>query len=304
MSFNFAWILCFLLIPLVLCVLELRGRGLAVALPFDHTSQPEHPVLNYLLKLCSLLPHLLLALAIILAAEPRRIVNRSVEQEVTNILFLLDESGSMTEAMGKKPKYTVAMESIEKFISYRKGDSFGLMVFGGDAFPWIPVTRDMSAIRCASQFLSPSVMPSNMQGTNFIPALDLARETLKKQKEGDRLVIMMTDGFSADIYGEPGRQLAARLQAERIKVYAVLALNGQTEPNFERLVKSTGGEMYFANDPKTVEEVMKKIDAMNPTRLKPSGLIMEDFFKPLALCGVAVLLLYVLSLMKLRYTPW
>lgn len=304
MSFSYVWMLCFLLVPLALCMLEIRRRGFAVALPFDHTSQPEHPVLSYLLKLTSLLPPLLLALAVILAAGPRRVVSRSVEQEVTNILFLLDESGSMNEAMGKKPKYAVAMESIEKFISYRKGDSFGLMVFAGDAFPWIPVTRDMSAIRCASQFLNPSIMPSNMQGTSFVPALDLARETLKKQKEGDRLVIMMTDGFSSDIYGEPGRQLAARLQMERIKVYAVLALDGKPEPNFERLVKATGGEMYFANDPKTVEEVMKKIDAMNPTRLKPAGLVMEDFFKPLALCGAAVLLLYTFSLMKLRYTPW
>ena len=77
-----------------------------------------------------LLPILLLAIAILLLAGPRRFEQPRSEREMTNILFCLDVSGSMTAPFGAGSRYDAAMTSLNDFISFRKGDAFGLTVFG------------------------------------------------------------------------------------------------------------------------------------------------------------------------------
>ena len=51
--------------------------------------------------------------------------------------------------IGDGSRYDTAMKSLDDFLTYRKGDAFGLTFFGNNTLHWVPLTSDVSAIRCS-----------------------------------------------------------------------------------------------------------------------------------------------------------
>src|SRR5206468_11715957 len=66
----------------------------------------------------------------------QRLANTDKERALTNILFALDVSGSMTSPFGDGKRSDKAIEAINEFTTYRKGDAFGLTIFGSDVLHW------------------------------------------------------------------------------------------------------------------------------------------------------------------------
>src|SRR5262249_11177351 len=143
MRFLNPWLLFFLVIPAVLLAwVWLRG-GPRLVLPFDHAQGKSRGAFWWvILTAVESIPALLLAVAVLLLAGPQRVGIPESRRSLTNIQLVVDVSGSMTSPFGDGSRYDAAMKSAEEFITYRKGDAFGLTFFGNNYLHWVPLTSD------------------------------------------------------------------------------------------------------------------------------------------------------------------
>ena len=311
MSFAHPWVLLALLIPGAVIaweVLRAGGGGRAVAMPFDHARARVRRWLPGLLTAAGVIPAVILAAVVVILAGPQRLGPPGQERVLTNIELVLDVSGSMSSPIGYSragaSRYTAAMDAITTFTSRRKGDAFGLTIFGGEVVRWVPLTKDLSAIRNATPFLDPKSMPGPLNSTRVGHALDFTREVLAKQKDGDRLIILITDGFSSDLEGPAAMTVASALSAEHIVVHAINVGDGPAPDQLFAVVTPTGGKVFDASNQASLNSIFAHIDAMHPTRIRPKEREPVDFFTPVAMAAAALLGLHALCLTGFRYTPW
>ncbi len=304
MTFAHPWLFALLIIPLGLAVFLWKRGGRRIPLPFDHQPLPRARLMGFLLKMADLLPVLLLMLAIAILAGPRRFEQPRSEREMTNILFCLDVSGSMTSQFGAATRYDAAMGAVNDFISFRKGDAFGLTVFGSSVLNWVPLTNDVSAFRCAPPFLRPENLPPWFGGTMIGMALRAAEKTMLASDSGDRMIILFTDGESYDLNNGQDVAIAQSLKANGIKVYDVHIAEGGVPDSVAIIASMTGGEVFSAGDPAALKAVFARIDEMQKAPLKRVTPDPVDFFEPFSIAGLCLGGLYLLTLFGLRHTPW
>jgi len=304
MTFAHPWLLALLVLPVGLAVYLWKRAGRRVPLPFDHQPIRRERLLGFLLKTADLLPVLLLMLAIAILAGPRRFEQPRSEREMTNILFCLDVSGSMMASFGSGTRYDAAMGAVNDFITYRKGDAFGLTVFGSAVLNWVPLTNDVSAFKCAPPFLKPDVLPGWFGGTSIGMALRSAEKTLLAGDSGDRMIVLFTDGMSYDLMNGQDVAIAQSLKRNNIKVYDVHVAEGSAPDEVAVIASMTGGEVFAAGDPASLKAVFARIDEMQKAPLKRVTPDPVDFFQPFAIAGLGIGGLYLLTLFGLRHTPW
>ncbi len=305
MSFAHPTILIALTIPVLLIVFQWRTQTRPLPLPFDHQKTPHRKWLSTLLNLVNTLPYLTLATIILILAGPRTFERPKSERKLTNIMFCLDVSGSMGTSFGTGDRYAAAMESLNRFLDYRKGDAFSLVVFGGDNLRWVPLTTDVSAFRHAPPFLHPRKLPSWFNGGTFIgKALKQAEKDLINTETGDRMIILLSDGASFDLRDGNDIKIARELADHNITVFSIHIGGGDPPPEVSVISSITGGETFAAGDPAALAAVFTRIDGMAQAsliRLTPDPV---DNFKPYLLTAMALAGLYLLTLFGLRYTPW
>jgi Ca-activated chloride channel homolog len=304
MTFAHPWLLVLLVLPIALAVFLCRRGGRKVPLPFDHQPLRRARMLGFLLRSADLIPVALLSLVIVLLAGPRRFEQPRSEREMTNIQFCLDVSGSMMAEFGTGNRYDAAMESVNEFISYRKGDAFGLTIFGSAVLNWVPLTSDVSAFRCAPPFLRPEVLPPWFGGTMIGMALRSAEKVLISSDEGDRMILLISDGESYDLSNGQDMTIAQNLKANGITVYAIHIAEGNPPDSVAMIASMTGGEVFAAGDPAALTAIFKRIDEMQKAPLKRVVPDPVDFFQPFALAGLSLGGMYLLTLFGLRHTPW
>lgn len=290
--------------PIGFLVFQWRHKGHAVPLPSDHHPHRRRRFLTFLLGLTGSLPALLLALAILLLAGPRKFEQPRSAREMTNIQFCIDVSGSMTAPFGDGDRYDAAMAAVNSFIDYRKGDSFGLSIFGNSVLHWIPLTSDVSAFRCAPPFLHPSKLPGWFGGTEIGKALKACEDVLTSREEGDRMILLISDGQSMDLYNGKDVEIANSLKENGIVVYGVHVAEGAPPPEVSVIASITGGQYFSAGDPASLEAVFKQIDAMKQAPIKRLTPDPVDNFEPFLIASFIIAGLYLLSLFGLRYNPW
>ncbi|MBK1825702.1 vWA domain-containing protein [Haloferula rosea] len=305
MSFHHPAFLWLLALPLIWGFWQWVRRGHAVALPFDHGGLREGRVLRFFIHLAGSLPAVLLAVAVLMLAGPRRPAPPTDERVLNNILLCIDVSGSMSVPFGGNgTRFEAAVAAAQAFCDFREGDAFGLTVFGSEYLHWVPPTRELSAVSNAMKYVRPSNMPGWMGGTLIANALRGCREQLLQVAEGDRAVVLISDGSSADFNNGGDRAVAEELAADGIRVFGILIGDGAGAGGLETVSAATGGKMFVVGDSGALDEVFREIDRMQKARFKPSTADWVDYHEPFAIAGLAALLLYALTLLGLRYTPW
>ena len=305
MTFARPMLLLLLALPVLMAWWEWVRRGHPLVLPFDHGKIRRGRFLQKLVAVFSMMPPLLMAVAIVVLAGPQRLRTAESERVLTNIQLCLDVSGSMTAQYGEGSRYDAAMQAVTDFTSHRKGDAFGLTIFGNEVLHWVPITKDLSAIRLATPFLRPEKMPHYFGGTQIGKALRECQKMLASRPEGDRLIILMTDGASADLGGTRSNEIATELRAQRIVVYPIIVGGeiGSTD-DMHTIASITGGQVFQAGDPAALQEVFRHIDKMQATKMKPPTNEYADFFAPISIAGLAAAALHLIGLLGVRYTPW
>lgn len=304
MSFAHPWLLLLLALPILLAVWEWRRAGYQIALPFDHSNARSGWLLGRLVKCLNLTVPALLAVAIIFLAGPQRMAQSADARVITNIELCLDVSGSMMAPFGDGKRSDKAVEAIMDYVDYRKGDAFGLTAFGTEVLHWVPITKDLDALRASAPFLRPEKMPPYMGGTRIAHALRSVQKTLAAKPEGDRMIILISDGQSFDLSGGVAEKLGGELLQDNITLFYIHVADGAPQDETFTVSSMTGGQAFSAGDPSALKEVFRRIDAMKPAKLKPSIPEPTDFFWPFAVSGMGLLGLQIISLLGMRYTPW
>ena len=299
MSFVYPWVLLFLAVP-VLLMWTVIARRPGIVMPFDHQQHGRGRFMRWSLGMFDAAPLLLLALAITILAGPQLLKPSRQERELTNIQICMDVSGSMTGS-----RYIRASEAITDFTKAREGDAFGLMIFGSAQMRWIPITKDLDAIRNAMPFADPQNQPIHMGGTLIGAALKYAVNLFESETtEGDRMVILVSDGDSSDLGGGASDEVAEQLREARITLYHIHVAEGDVPAEVADIARITGGQAMAASDPTSLKEVFRHIDRMKPAKFKPVGTSPLDHFGPFAIAALCFAGMHTLGLLGARYTPW
>lgn len=298
------WMLLLLILPLLQLCWVWRRHGRRVALPFDQGLRGSGWLLRGVLGVGESLPALLVAVAVLILALPQELAAPKQKRALTNIQFCVDISGSMTAQFGSGTRYDASMAAINEFLDYRTGDAFGLTFFGNSYLHWVPLTSDPSAFRCSIPFMRPENRIPGFGGTEIGKAVMACREELVSRSEGDRMIILVTDGWSSDLGGGNEMEIAKKLKRDGITLFAVNIQESEARGEIVNLARLTGGEVFNPGDTEALEGVFKAIDAMSKAELEQTAAELVDWFWPFALAGLCVLGLYGLVQLGVRYTPW
>ncbi len=304
MSFAHPAVLVLLGVPVLLVAWVWRRTSGRVALPLDHGGHSSGRGWAVALATAESVPALILAVVIVLLAGPQQLSAPRNKRVLTNIEFCVDVSSSMITPLGAGSRYDGSMKAIDSFLDVRKGDAFGLTFFGNNVLHWVPLTSDASAIRCAPPFMKPENVPQWMGGTMIGKALLACKEILTSREEGDRMIILVSDGESYDLSGGNDETIAQTLKRANIAVYAIHISDRNPPAEIVNITALTGGEVFPVDDPGALKAVFQRIDAMRETKLEKTASELLDNFVPICIAGLALLCVSGCALFGLRYTPW
>jgi Ca-activated chloride channel homolog len=311
MNFAHPQLIVLLVIPMTLIFWEWVRRGQPLVLPFDDVQRRRGWLLGGLVRVANCLPAVLLSLAILLLARPLTFAPPQTQRKLSNIQIVLDTSLSMRELYGPQTagehytRFDGAMDAIERFLTARQGDAFGLTIFSRNFLHWVPLTQDTSAIRLARTFIAPELFPEELWGGTYIAkALDGAVTPLSRFSDGDRMIILITDGEGRDIVGGGEREVIAKLRRHGIVVFAVSMTDSEIAPGLLTITRETGGQTFRALTPQALQVVFERIDQMKKVELQTTRPEVIDFLEPFLLPTLILLAIQILALFGLRFTPW
>lgn len=306
-TFAHPVVLVALVVPAVALAWVWGGRWVLpsrrVVLPLDRARAGGGWRAWVLIALAESAAPLLLAAAVCVLAGPQRTGPPQQKRAMTNIQFAVDVSGSMLSHYGDGNRYDASMKAIDAFLDFRKGDAFGLTFFGDAFVHWVPLTTDTSAIRCSPPFMKPDVAPPPFGGTAIAKALQGCKTELRRRDEGEKMIVLITDGISYDLFGA-GEELVRDLKADNVTVFSIIVAGIDPQDELVNICRLTGGEAFRADDPAALPAVFKRIDALKQAKLTPTTVETVDYYEPFALAALAAAAAGLLALLGLRYTPW
>jgi Ca-activated chloride channel family protein len=210
----------------------------------------------------------------------------------------------MTAAFGDGNRYDASMKAINQFLDFRQGDAFGLTFFGNNYLHWVPLTTDTTAFRCATPFMRPESVPPWFGGTEIGKALMACYKVLTAREEGDRMIVLVSDGYSSDLSDGSDMEIAQKMRGANIKVFAIHIADTTIPDSIVNITAATGGEVFDPADTESLAAVFQQIDALQQTKLEKVQTETMDDFWGYCVVGLSCLGLAVSSLFGVRYTPW
>lgn len=224
------------------------------------------------------------ALLCLAAARPQQLGDAVQPPHAGRELMLaLDLSGSMSEPdmeLGgqRVDRLTAAKAVLADFLDHRAGDRIGLLVFGRSAYVLTPATLDHQSVR---DQLQDSVVGLAGQETAVGDAIGLAVKRLRTQTEGQRVLVLLTDGVNTAGALQPAK--AAELARDAgVRVHTV-AFGGEgtlslfgfqlpmpgagdeiDEKGLAAIARTTGGQFFRARDTSELAGIYAEIDRIEP----------------------------------------
>lgn len=259
--------LIFILIPIVIFFLY-RNQ-----LKLNFPSLDALPAKKQMVSIPDILYYLPVALVsialiffLIALANPRQILTHDTQNvEGVSIMLVFDLSESMkAEDFKPKNRFVVAQNVLSDFISRRKNDLLGMVVFGTEAFLLSPLTIDYRLLQNQISALElGQIEGSTAIGNAIVKAINHIREA----KTHSKIIILLTDGVNTagDIDPLTAANLASALG---IKVYTVgvgkpggAPIPYQHPYSGKQYHKNPNGSLYLTKlDEKTLQEIARLTD--------------------------------------------
>ncbi|MDD2714753.1 MAG: VWA domain-containing protein [Candidatus Wallbacteria bacterium] len=226
---------------------------------------------------------LLLLLGMLALMRPQLVdVNKSFSSEGINIMLLLDVSGSMQAKDFSPNRFEAARSVLKQFISGRKNDRIGLVVFSGESYTACPLTIDYDILL---DFLDATVQGKIADGTAIGDALGTAISHIRKAPGKTKVAILLTDGennagsitpamaadwarddkikvYTIGVGSEAGATIAVTDQYGRVVGQAVTKLD---EELLRKIAETTDGKYYHATDNRSLAAIYQEIDQLEKT---------------------------------------
>jgi Ca-activated chloride channel homolog len=264
--------------------------------------------------------------ALALARPVNTLRPQTTDDEGIDLVVVLDMSGSMQAAMsdvpvdlgrfvqprqrGERPtRLDVAKAVIRDFISRRKSDRIGVVVFGQSAYVLSPPTLDYQLLDAMVSRMELKMIDPN--GTAIGDAVGVAVARLRRSPVKSKAIVLLTDGdnkggrISPEYAAELANVVGAKLftvqigQGELAEVFHGFRF-GQpvyTQEHFpvnpqllKDLAGKTGGATYVATDAKSLQASFHDVlDKLEKTKLEASITHYEELYGFLLLPGVILL---------------
>lgn len=288
--FEFAWPWVFLGLPLPWLLrrwLPPASNGEA-ALRVTHlaelkqlTSQPIHPSSDRAEQ--RLLYMLLWMMLLCAAARPQWLGDSlPIADSGRDLLVAVDVSGSMEYPdilMNAQPtsRLAVVQQLFGPFISERRGDRVGLILFGSRPYLQAPLTFDLTTVRL---WLEQAHVGIAGKETALGDAIGLALKRLRQQHSRSRVLILITDG--ANTSGEVPPLVAAHLAAsEGVRIYTLGIGADQSdapaladlditagldldEPLLREIANMSQGRYFRVRSPQELLHITQTLDELEP----------------------------------------
>lgn len=232
---------------------------------------------------------LALALIIIALARPQ---SGHTEEEVTtegiDIVLSLDISGSML-AEDFKPRNRVEAAKLvaEQFITGRRSDRIGMVVFSARSFTQCPLTLDYGVLINFLKKVEVGMIKED--GTAIGLGVATAVDRLRNSKAKSKVIILLTDGRNNA--GEIDPLTAARVaQAFGVRIYTIgVGTRGEAmypvqdpffgkryvrmpvdidEETLTQIADLTDGQYFRATDRQSLEKIFTEIDKLEKTKIE------------------------------------
>lgn len=175
----------------------------------------------------------------------------TVQRQGIDVVLAVDCSASMNAEDVKPSRLQVARRELGELVKQLEGNRLGLVGFAGTAFPFCPLTLDISATHLFLEQLSENVMP--VPGTALGDAIRTASGLFPTDDANKKVIILLTDG--EDHHSNP---LEAAKEAAKagITVHTVGIGSTAGQPIPER--EGPRGETYVHDDAGRM--VMSRLD--------------------------------------------
>jgi len=323
MNFQFGspWLLSILLFVPALIVFIYRINKLAHSGTLQHskTSMLRNLETSWRIRLYPVLSILRLAvivLVIIALARPQIVQGQeTITGEGIEIALALDVSGSMA-SLDFEPnnRLEAAKMVISEFISERKYDKIGLIIFSQDAFNMSPVTLDHNMLNRTLQDVRLAEDLGIEDGTAIGLGIANAANMLVSSEVESKIIILLTDGVNNA--GEIDPLTAAEAaKALGIKIYTIgAAKTGQVpvpvetvfgnqqilyqesvidEETLQMVSEISGGKYYRAEDTASLDAIYKEINELEKSQVEVQ--VFNHYFELFALALVPAFLLILIE---------
>lgn len=231
---------------------------------------------------------------------------QQIIKPMRNMVLILDVSGSMdkNDAQNGMTRLQAVQRSVRAFVTQRKTDRIGLVIFASSAWPFAPLSQDKQALLTRINQLAPGMTG---QQTAVGDALGVAVKLLDSSLDQDasKMAILLTDGN--DTASQLSPTLAAQLAASHHVQVHTIAFGDENSSGedkvdaalLKQIAQLTGGEaLQAATSGDALEKVWQQIDAMTPSQVKTTGFSWHQplFHWPLVM---AMLLLLAFSLVRI-----
>ena len=320
MNIDIAWPWLFVALPLPLLVARWwptaqRPVGNRLRLPFyaaldaqlDHQGERGSRVRLALAALAWLL--------LVLACVRPQFVGEPIALPVEGreLMLAVDISGSMrAEDMRLGNRVTDRLTAVKvvgsDFIKRREGDRIGLILFGRQAYLQTPLSYDRATV---TTLLGEAAVGLAGKETAIGDAIGLAVKRLRERPEGDRVLILMTDGSNTAGSIDPVK--ATQLATDSgVRIYTIGVGGARRglfgggaeldEPALKAIAKATGGRYFRARDVQSLAAIYALLDQLEPVNggeksFRPRT---ELYMWPLSVAFLLSVLLVLARLLPLR----
>lgn len=285
-----------------------------------------------------------LALFVLALARPINTLNPEVKNERgIDIVLVLDLSGSMQAVIDNVPenlakfmprerdrrirptRLDVAKAVIRDFISRRKTDRIGVVVFGKEAYVLSPPTLDYHLLDALVSKMELKLIEGSATAIGDATGVAVAR--LRRSQAQSKAVMLLTDGDNnaGQISPEYAAHLANLIGAKLFTIQIGSGELAEVQDGFDlfgqpryvtvpfpvnpellkKLADQTGGDSYVASDATKLQASFHDVlDKLEKTRFEASISSFEDMYRFLLLPGVLLIALdAILRALLLRRFP-
>ncbi len=256
----------------------------------------------------------LVVAAVALARPQQGSLKENVTTQGVDIVVALDVSGSMAaEDFQPRNRLEVAKQVVADFVSRRRSDRIGLVVFAGRSLTKSPPTTDMALLLRQLDDVKLDMLPD---GTAIGLGLSTALQRLRHSQAKSKVIVLVTDG--SNNAGEIDPATAADLaKAMQVRVYTIGVGRGGRVPIpvmvrdpftgqltrrtvpmevdiDENLLKGiatrTNGEFFRATDSSSLRSIFERIDKLEKSEIRLTAFKRyRELFPPYLLAAAALL---------------
>lgn len=192
-----------------------------------------------------------------------------------DIVVAVDLSASMAEEdmatpTGKIARIDVIRDRMATFLKTRTGDRVALIGFAEDAYLIAPLTFDVNAV---ADMLGEAPIGLPGRKTDLGQAIGLAVKTLRAEDEGERLMILISDGEAnaGDLAASDAAEMAQDIGLKIFAIGFASEIDAANAAHMADLARTSGGGFVTADSAEAMEQAYAAVADIAPSAQPEAG---------------------------------